>query len=471
MSGNSDNYGIIRTMLSNSQLHPQSTEHGWDEHNLWQLRYFRSLSLREKLQAVVGMADVVRHLRQIRAQGGFKAGSQQADESHGTRGSASPQVADPLSEADSIAHGLETSRRTVAQAARERAAARPSSSDPPQGRSQHGVRGGTGEPEDAGGRAQSPHPTVRFIETTLGIQSHVELAPRVALRVLTLEADIADGRFSNRALGEDLIWSFTNASAATWYPERPDAGGARMSASVTTKPRLTLMCLCSCRTTAALEVRITALAGTLDDRTLECLAFAEGRLLWIHPFEDFNGHVTRAFLAELLQRLGMPAPWTPPWIPTWTPNAICKRCKSPTVPIGGRWSRSGAVVWNTRSERIRRSLPIQMSQPCSRGRERPQPLIMGTFRPRSICSQEASRFPGPNRPSCCLSLDFGGSVSELQRNLRTPARYLPRLGSLRSLPQPMTVISCARAAIYHQFPARRWHSSAWPKTDRTPHFR
>jgi len=55
-----------------------------------------------------------------------------------------------------------------------------------------------------------------------------------------------------------------------------------------------------------LEARITALPGTLDDRTLECLAFAEARLLWIHPFEDFNGRVTRAFLAELLQRLDMP---------------------------------------------------------------------------------------------------------------------------------------------------------------------
>jgi CRISPR-associated endonuclease/helicase Cas3 len=56
-----------------------------------------------------------------------------------------------------------------------------------------------------------------------------------------------------------------------------------------------------------LEARITALAGTLDDRTLECLAFAEGRLLSIHPFEDFNGRLTRAFLAELLQRLDTPA--------------------------------------------------------------------------------------------------------------------------------------------------------------------
>ncbi|MGH8563951.1 MAG: hypothetical protein ACREXW_07610 [Gammaproteobacteria bacterium] len=45
----------------------------------------------------------------------------------------------------------------------------------------------------------------------------------------------------------------------------------------------------------------------LNDRTLECLAFAEGRLLSIHPFEDFNGRLTRAFLAEILQRLDLPA--------------------------------------------------------------------------------------------------------------------------------------------------------------------
>ena len=308
MSGNSDNYGIIRTMSSNSQPHPQSTEHGWDEHNLSQLRYFRSLILREKLQAVVGMADVVRHLRQIRAQGGSKAGSQQADESHVTRGSASPQVADPLSETDSIAHGLETSRRTVAQAARERAVARPSSSDPPQGRSQHGVRGGIGGPEDAGSRAQSSHPTVRFIETTLGIQSHADLAPRVALRVLTLEADVADGRYSNRALGEDLILEFHQQICGDLAPgmagrwRRADVRVGDHEAPP--YPHVPMLMRDYCRD---LEARITGLAGTLDDRTLECLAFAEGRLLWIHPFEDFTGHLTRAFLAELLQRLDMPA--------------------------------------------------------------------------------------------------------------------------------------------------------------------
>lgn len=45
----------------------------WHEHNLSQLRYFRSLSLRSKLEAVQGMADVIRHFTIMRRQGQFVA--------------------------------------------------------------------------------------------------------------------------------------------------------------------------------------------------------------------------------------------------------------------------------------------------------------------------------------------------------------------------------------------------------------
>ncbi|MBI2889986.1 MAG: hypothetical protein HYY13_04285 [Nitrospirae bacterium] len=45
---------------------------GWREHELSQLRYFRSLPLREKLEAVQGMADIVRRLRQMREEGALK---------------------------------------------------------------------------------------------------------------------------------------------------------------------------------------------------------------------------------------------------------------------------------------------------------------------------------------------------------------------------------------------------------------
>jgi len=79
-------------MPADNQAEARSAEHGWDEHNLSQLRYFRSLSLREKLQAVEGMADVVRHFRQIRAQGGFKTASRQADE---PRATAAPANCEP----------------------------------------------------------------------------------------------------------------------------------------------------------------------------------------------------------------------------------------------------------------------------------------------------------------------------------------------------------------------------------------
>ena len=42
------------------------------------------------------------------------------------------------------------------------------------------------------------------------------------------------------------------------------------------------------------------------DLVPDTLAFAEGRLLSIHPFADFNGRLTRLWLWELLRRLSLP---------------------------------------------------------------------------------------------------------------------------------------------------------------------
>lgn len=50
---------------------PESEQLAWEEHNVSQLLYFRSLSLREKMQAVQGMADVVRRFEEMRAKGEF----------------------------------------------------------------------------------------------------------------------------------------------------------------------------------------------------------------------------------------------------------------------------------------------------------------------------------------------------------------------------------------------------------------
>jgi hypothetical protein len=53
-----------------SEADPQGARaaEAWRAHNLSQLLYFRSLSLREKLEAVEGMTDIVRLLERMRAE-------------------------------------------------------------------------------------------------------------------------------------------------------------------------------------------------------------------------------------------------------------------------------------------------------------------------------------------------------------------------------------------------------------------
>jgi hypothetical protein len=66
-------------MSSNEGLPKLASESvGWRAHELSQLRRFRALSLRQKLEAVEGMADVVRRLDQMRREGKFRSGSDSA---------------------------------------------------------------------------------------------------------------------------------------------------------------------------------------------------------------------------------------------------------------------------------------------------------------------------------------------------------------------------------------------------------
>lgn len=48
-----------------------SRSNAWRDHEVSQLRRFRALSLREKMEAVQGMADVVRRFQQMRREGAF----------------------------------------------------------------------------------------------------------------------------------------------------------------------------------------------------------------------------------------------------------------------------------------------------------------------------------------------------------------------------------------------------------------
>jgi hypothetical protein len=46
---------------------------GWEAHRIAQLRRFRALSLREKIEALEGMAAVVRRFEELRCKGAFRS--------------------------------------------------------------------------------------------------------------------------------------------------------------------------------------------------------------------------------------------------------------------------------------------------------------------------------------------------------------------------------------------------------------
>jgi hypothetical protein len=59
--------------MTDSANKPLDPEVAWREHNLSQLRHFRSLSLRARMEAVQGMADVIRRFEEMRRQGKFRS--------------------------------------------------------------------------------------------------------------------------------------------------------------------------------------------------------------------------------------------------------------------------------------------------------------------------------------------------------------------------------------------------------------
>jgi CRISPR-associated endonuclease/helicase Cas3 len=55
-----------------------------------------------------------------------------------------------------------------------------------------------------------------------------------------------------------------------------------------------------------LQARWEGASREPSELTLELLAFAEGRFLTVHPFQDFNGRTIRLWLIEILRRLDLP---------------------------------------------------------------------------------------------------------------------------------------------------------------------
>ena len=159
------------------------------------------------------------------------------------------------------------------------------------------------------GGTTSPQGSTRFVETTRGVLSFQQLAPLLAERALQIQEDIEEGRFAPSPLDEALLQDFHQRLCGDLLPEL--AGHWRTIAVRVSdhEPPPAHQVPALMRDYALdLAARRVGAPPENDDSFIETLAFAEGRLLSVHPFHDFNGRVTRLWLAELLRRAEWPLP-------------------------------------------------------------------------------------------------------------------------------------------------------------------
>lgn len=216
-------------------------------------------------------------------------------------------VADPLLEIDNEKYDLARSDSTLARTASGGAQAAPSASHSPPCGPLHGDgRGASGRAVHPG-TTRPPHSATRYVETRLGILSYQQLAPHLAERVGLVEVAIGERQFASHALDEFLILELHRricgdlvpAIAGRWRTREVQVGD-HQAPSAWRVPMLMH------DYAADLAARLAHTPGGSDERLIETLTFAEGQLLYVHPFEDFNGRVSRLFLIELLYRLELP---------------------------------------------------------------------------------------------------------------------------------------------------------------------
>ena len=172
---------------------------------------------------------------------------------------------------------------------------------------EHGFREGTGGGSDDSRDAQ-PDRATRFVQTSRGLLTYTQLAPLLAERVARLEAALYSGHFADRPLDDGaLILDLHRAICGDLVP---DWGGRWRTVEVTVSrwapPPPYRVPMLMRDYGLDLQARSEDATSRLSNLTLEFLAFAEGRFLTIHPFQDFNGRVIRVFLLELLRRLDLP---------------------------------------------------------------------------------------------------------------------------------------------------------------------
>jgi CRISPR-associated endonuclease/helicase Cas3 len=171
------------------------------------------------------------------------------------------------------------------------------------------------------GGTTPPHGATRFLETTRGILSYSQLAPLLAERALVVERAIASGQFAPQPISAQLVCYLHRQLCGDLVPEwsgRWRIGDVKVGDH--TPPPAFRIAELMADYGADLIARLSdARSARTPNLLTEHLAFAEGRLLSIHPFQDFNGRVTRLWLRELIQRLELPAA---PLVPSSPEDAV-----------------------------------------------------------------------------------------------------------------------------------------------------
>jgi CRISPR-associated endonuclease/helicase Cas3 len=124
-----------------------------------------------------------------------------------------------------------------------------------------------------------------------------------------VESGIAAGGFDDRSLDDALISDLQHHLCGELTPQlvgwRRDA--VQVGMHLPPEPHQVPLLMREYALDLQAQLEAVKALGHPQDGLLEALAFAEGRLLTIHPFADFNGRTTRLFLRLLLRRLDLPA--------------------------------------------------------------------------------------------------------------------------------------------------------------------
>jgi fido (protein-threonine AMPylation protein) len=183
---------------------------------------------------------------------------------------------------------------------------------PRTGKRVHGVRRRARKLEDAERISEDIEryrSTTRFIESSLGIKSYSELAPYLAKGVERVMAQLLHLKPEELKVTPEFICNLHKEAFGELFPLW--AGKYRdrnVTVSAHAPPPYFEVAVLMRQYCEDLESRlsVTGEKPPVTDILLETLSFAEGRLLSIHPFLDFNGRVARMLLFALLYRLDLP---------------------------------------------------------------------------------------------------------------------------------------------------------------------